>query len=332
MSRKTKKSDRLIKCSVVEQIPVGKLKPHKANARKHSAEQVEKLAKSIDTFGFVCPIIVDPDNTIIAGHGRVEAAKLLGLESVPAIRAGHLSDAEIRAYMIADNKLTELAEWDKDILELELAELKALDLDFDLDVKGFDFDELDISFEADDKGRSEDQAEQVTREKARKKPAATNKTHPKRVLDGEDLSSVSSPSDLWILGSHRLICGRALRDNDVMRQLMQDKRAQMAFTSLPIEVRVEASQELGIAKRLYFEGVIGYLGSGELTSEVVTGLFRQVTYCDHGARQFIHVPALAFDEVLKACGHLYAVEEIRDFGGDLLLERDDFSLNRKWIP
>ena len=123
---------------------VAALKPYAGNARTHSDKQITQIAASIRNFGFNNPVLVDADNRIIAGHGRVEAAKRLGLTSVPTIRLDHLSDAERRAYVIADNRLAELAGWDREILEIELQALAGLDLDFDVEITGFDTAELDF--------------------------------------------------------------------------------------------------------------------------------------------------------------------------------------------
>ena len=122
--------------------PLSELKTRRSNPRTHGKMQVRKIADSIQKFGFVTPVLVDGDNVIIAGHGRLEAAKLLGLKSVPTLMVDHLTPAEIKAYVIADNKLASLAGWDKKLLALEIAEIAELDVDFDLTVTGFDIAEL----------------------------------------------------------------------------------------------------------------------------------------------------------------------------------------------
>jgi len=126
----------------IEMIAVELAKPCKANARTHSRNQIRQIADCISSFGFCNPILIDEGNQIIAGHGRLEAAKLLGLKTVPALRLSHLSDAEKRAYTLADNRLAELAGWDRDILAVELKSL--LDLDCDIKLTGFDIGEVDL--------------------------------------------------------------------------------------------------------------------------------------------------------------------------------------------
>ena len=117
--------------------------PNPRNARTHSQKQIKKIAKSIQQFGFTTSILIDKENTIIAGHGRFEAAKLLNLEEVPVTTLANLSKEQIKAYMLADNKLAEEAGWDKEILQLELQELMNLDYDFDITLTGFDIPEIE---------------------------------------------------------------------------------------------------------------------------------------------------------------------------------------------
>lgn len=129
----------------IEQLEINTLEPWEKNARTHSKKQIRQIAKSINTFGFNNPVLIDGDKGIIAGHGRVEAAKLLKLKSVPCVQLQHMSDAQKRAYILADNKLALNAGWDEELLGLELGELANLgdELNFDLDVTGFSLAEID---------------------------------------------------------------------------------------------------------------------------------------------------------------------------------------------
>ena len=126
------------KLLAIEHLPPGSLKPYDRNARTHSPKQIAQIAASIKAFGFNNPVLIDKDNGIIAGHGRVEAAKLLGHATVPCVRLEHLNDAQKRAYILADNRLAEKAGWDPEILKIELQHLTSLDLDFDVTVTGFE--------------------------------------------------------------------------------------------------------------------------------------------------------------------------------------------------
>jgi ParB-like chromosome segregation protein Spo0J len=128
----------------VEERSIASLKLGRNNPRTHSKKQIRQIADSIKTFGFTNPALVDAGSTVIAGHGRVMAARLLGLETVPTIRLDHLTEAQIRAYVIADNKLAENAGWDRELLALELQGLETLDLGFDLTVTGFETAEIDL--------------------------------------------------------------------------------------------------------------------------------------------------------------------------------------------
>ena len=127
----------------VETMPVSALEPYVRNPRTHTKTQVRQIARSIETFGWTNPILIDGSGGVIAGHGRLEAAKLLGLERVPTIRLADMSEAQIRAYVIADNRLAELAGWDDELLAIELQALSEIDLDFDIEITGFATAEID---------------------------------------------------------------------------------------------------------------------------------------------------------------------------------------------
>src|SRR5690349_19335861 len=120
----------------VELRPIKSLKPAKRRTRTHNDEQIEQIAASIATFGFLVPILVDPSGTIAAGHGRWEAAKRIGMDEVPTLCVAHLTEEELRLYRIADNRIAEKAGWDADMLRIELEELQALDLDFEIEITG----------------------------------------------------------------------------------------------------------------------------------------------------------------------------------------------------
>ena len=129
------------------------------NARQHSERQVAQIAASINEFGFIVPIVTDEQGTVLAGHGRLAAARQLGLPKVPVVKIGHLNDAQKRAFRLADNRLAELSGWDDDVLKLELAELTALDLTFDFEITGFDTVDVDRLLE----GRSPTNADPAAR-------------------------------------------------------------------------------------------------------------------------------------------------------------------------
>ena len=201
----------------IEHIEPEKLRPYPRNARTHSKKQIRQIAASIKEFGWLNPVLADAHGQIIAGHGRVEAANLLNLDTVPVIRIEGLTETQIRAYVIADNRLAEIAGWDEDILAKEL-QLLTLDIDFDVELTGFEMGEIDVLL-----GGSGDELA----------PDAADEVPPVR----HDEAAVSQPGDLWCLGRHRLLCGDA-RDPDAFSRLMQGRRAQMVFTDPPYNLPI----------------------------------------------------------------------------------------------
>jgi len=134
-----------MKFAQVQDTPIARLRPYARNARTHSKKQIRQIAASISRFGFTQPVLVSDDGEIIAGHGRVEAAKTLGWKSVPTLALSHLSEAERRAYVLADNKLALNAGWDREVLAIELQGL--VDLEFDIELTGFSLAEIDLLIE-----------------------------------------------------------------------------------------------------------------------------------------------------------------------------------------
>jgi len=195
----------------VEHWSLQRLIPYAKNARTHDDTQVSQIAGSIAEFGFVNPILVGDDNIIIAGHGRLMAAQQLGLATVPVIVLHHLTEAQRRALVIADNKIAENAGWNDELLKLELEELG--DLGFDLDVIGFSDEELDELLGNDEQ------------------PGETDEDDIPEVED----EPVSRHGDVWIMGDHRLLCGDSTSKQD-LEKLMSGELADMAFTDPPYNV------------------------------------------------------------------------------------------------
>jgi len=186
--------------------PIGELKPDPANARQHCKKQIRQIANSIKTFGFNVPVLVDADLNVIAGHGRLLACRELGMTEVPTLCLDHLTEAQIRAFMIADNRLTETASWNDQLLAEQLQELSLLDLDFDIEVTGFEMGEIDLRIAS-----LEDEPEPGD------DPADTLPEPPAR-------PPISKCGDLWHLGRHRVLCGNALDRSD-FAVLMGEERA-----------------------------------------------------------------------------------------------------------
>lgn len=195
---------------------INDLIPYIRNARTHSESQIAQIAASIKEFGFLSPILIAEDNTILAGHGRLAAARKLGLKQVPCVKESHLTETQRRAYIIADNKLSLNAGWDEDMLAIELSELQGAD--FDLDLLGFDESELVSIFE-DDKEVEDDDFDV---EEELNKPC------------------FSKAGDIWTLGRHRLICGDSTKE-ETYKRLMDGKRANLVVTDPPYNVNYEGS-------------------------------------------------------------------------------------------
>jgi hypothetical protein len=196
-------------------VPIDDLKPAR-NPRKHSREQVRAIARSIEAFGFNAPILVDKHKQIIAGHGRYEAAKLLGSSAVPVISLEHLTTAQARAYMFADNKLNDRSSWDDASLALQLKELSELIVDFEFEAIGFELPEIDFRIQSLAPPDVVDRADEFT------------------AAEG---SPVSRPGDLWLLGKHRLYCCSAL-DPSVYDILFDGEKAAAVFTDPPYNVKI----------------------------------------------------------------------------------------------
>ena len=208
----------------IEHRPVASLIPCANNARTHCDEQVAQIARSIEEFGFVNPVLVGSDDVIVAGHGRLMAAKQLGMDTVPVIVLGHLTETQRRALVIADNQITANSGWDEELLKQELAELDALD--FDLELMGFSDEELEgLLLLAEPEGQTDDDGLPEPEE------------HP-----------VSQPGDLWILGDHRVLCGSATESADVAI-LMDGLLADMVFTDPPYNVDYANPEKNGKAKK-----------------------------------------------------------------------------------
>jgi hypothetical protein len=205
-------------------------------------------------FGHTNPILIDDRGQIIAGHGRVEAAKLLGIESVPALRLSHLSAADKRAYVIADNRLAEKAGWDRELLAIELQAL--VDLEFDVELTGFEMGEIDIILSDSDEAKDE--------------AAGPEDDVPDPLPD----RIVSRLGDIWILGKHLLLCGDA-RDQAAYEQLLTGDKAELVVTDPPYNVAIDGhvSGKGSICHREFV------MASGEMTKEAFTEFLTDVFGC-----------------------------------------------------
>lgn len=206
----------------IEHLPLDELAPYARNSRTHSPEQIAQVAASIREFGFTNPVLIDAQGGIIAGHGRVMAARQLGLAEVPCIRLPHLTDAQKRAYIIADNKLALNAGWDDELLALELRDLDALG--FDLDLTGFADDEISKLLDLElGEGEGEGQGDADAVPEVRPDP-------------------ISKPGDVWVLGRHRLMCGDSCAPETYVA-LLQGQHGDLVFTDPPYGVDFSSRME-----------------------------------------------------------------------------------------
>jgi len=259
-------------------LKVTDLQPHERNARTHSKKQIRQIADSIRKFGFTNPVLVDEQNRIIAGHGRVAAARQIGMDEVPVLRLEGMSEADRRAYIIADNRLAELAGWDNDLLALELEHILELEPAFALPVIGFDPAEIEAALNG--------LADQPAEEDA--------------VEVDPDAPVVSGPGDVWILGDHKLICGDAT-DPRIFERLLGDEKAQMVFTDPPYNVPVNG-HICGLGKVKHDEFV---MASGEMSKSEFTSFLSSITqnlarFSDDGSIHFICMDWRHMGELLAA--------------------------------
>lgn len=271
----------------IEDRPIASLTLRRNNPRTHSEKQIRQIAASIETFGFTNPVLIDSSLTIIAGHGRVRAAKQLGWKSVPTIQLEHLSEAQIRAYVIADNRLAELAGWDRDLLSIELQGLAEIELDFKLEVIGFETAEIDLLIGDAAKGEEADPADTIS------------------AID-PDLPVVSRPGDLWAIGPHRLLCGDAL-DGSAYAQLLGNQRADLVFVDPPYNVPIAGHVSgLGRNRHAEFAMASGEMNEVEFVAFLKSALGHHVAASSEGAIHFVCMDWRHAGELLAASRALYS--------------------------
>ena len=273
----------------IEYVSPAAIKPNPHNAHTHSKKQIEQIARSIDAFDFTAPVIIDETSTLLAGHGRLEAAKLRGLKEIPAIRLHGLSEAKKRALMLADNRIAEDLGWDRERLAIELPELADLLVEEDLDISitGFQAVEID-TLVSDFEENAADPADSIQ-------------------ADWLSASPVSQPGDLWELGPHRLLCGDA-RDTANLDRLLGDEQAAMAFLDPPYNVRVRSVVGRGRTKHREFA-----MGSGEMVAEEYVGFLSETlgnaaTHSRAGALHYVCMDWRHQRELIDAGGQTYGAQ------------------------
>jgi DNA modification methylase len=285
----------------LERLPINQLRPWPRNARIHSRKQIRQIAESIRRFGFTNPVLIDGENRILAGHGRVEAARELGMATAPCLRIDHMSATEKRAYVLADNKLALNAGWDEELLALELKELMEADIEFGVDITGFSIAEVD----------------QLIEGLAPSEPGNPADDH---LPEPEAVPSRCQPGDLWQLGPHRLICGDAL-DPRIVADLLDSEKAEMVFTDPPYNVAIQGNVSgLGKVRHREFAMASGEMTRAEFTAFLSSAFANLVAHSHDGSIHFVCMDWRHMGEMLEAGATNYAelknmIVWVKDNGG-----------------
>jgi DNA modification methylase len=261
------------------------LKPYPRNARRHSKRQIRQIANSIEVFDWTAPVLTDSEGGIIAGHGRVAAAKLLGYEQVPTIEISNLTEAQKRAYILADNRLAELAGWDEEVLAIELQYLVSADVEVDVSLTGFADAEVDLLIENLDDGAGENDDELP--------PVDAGAT------------PITQPGDYWLLDTHRLHCSDA-RDPEAYETLMGGARAAMVFTDPPYNVPIHRHVcGLGAVKHREFAMASGEMSEAAFIAFLKSVLTNMATASRDGSLHYLFIDWRHLSELLMAGRAVY---------------------------
>ena len=285
----------------IESVPLAALRPWERNARTHSKKQIRQISESIKTFGFTNPVLIDQFHTILAGHGRVEAAKLLGWTHIPCVRLEHMTKAQKQTYVLADNKLALNAGWDQDLLSEALKELLTNDLDFDIGLTGFTIAEIDDIIEGYAPEEAGDPADDI-------------------LPEPDHINPLCRPGDIWQLGPHRLICGDA-RDPATVNALMNGAYAQMVLTDPPYNVKIDGHVGgSGKIKHREFAMASGEMSMPEFVDFLRTSFQNLANSSADGSIHFIFMDWRHMTDVLVAGHDVYSelknlIVWVKDNGG-----------------
>jgi hypothetical protein len=269
-------------------LDLGQIQANPENPRVHSKEQIKQIAQSIENFGLVAPLLIDRNLRLIAGHGRAEALKLLGIRKVPTICLEHLSESKARAFTIADNRLAEIASWDNQKLAKQFKILTEITLDFSPESTGFAMGEIDMIME----GLSPTRSKQTNSED--ELPQTFSELQ------------VTEADDLWLLGPNRLFCGDAL-DERAYSLLMDGQRAACVFLDPPYKNPIDGNVSgFGKVHRSELATASGEMSKTEFTEFLHTAISRLVSNSTAGSLHFIFMDWRHTPELLAAAGKLYA--------------------------
>jgi len=266
--------------------PVASLQPAKRNARTHSDTQIEQIAASITQFGFLNPVLVDAAGRVVAGHGRLEAARRIGIAQVPTLCIAHLDEAELRAFALADNRVAENAGWDSELLRIELGELLELDLDFEIELTGFNTGEIEVILDG-------------------AKPVPDKADDEVSVPDPAASCAVEA-GDLWLLGDHRLFCGSSLEHASFAR-LMGPDQARMVFSDPPYNVRIDGHVGgLGNIRHEEFRMAAGEMSRRQFTEFLATVFGHEARFSIDGAIHYQCMDWRHMTEMMEAGESVYS--------------------------
>jgi DNA modification methylase len=268
----------------IEHLQIADLKPNPRNARLHPKKQLHQIAASIREFGFNSIVVIDEDGVILVGHGRVEAAKLAGLTTLPVLRITHLTAEQKVGFSLADNKIALNADWDMEQLTLLWRELSAQELNFDMEVTGFETAEIDLLIDG---------------------PTVSTKADRSDVVPGQQSEAVSRLGDLWNLGDHRLICADAC-DKAAYVELLNGEQARMVFTDPPYNVPIDGHVGgLGGVKHREFKMASGEMTPAEFQQFLKTVFANMTEVSLNGAVHFICMDWRHMAEVMGAAHGIY---------------------------
>jgi DNA modification methylase len=273
---------------VVVYHSIDQLRPNPANPRQHNQKQIQQIAKSIETFGFNLPVLVDRELTVIAGHGRLQAAKVLSMDEVPTISIDHLSQTQAAALMIADNRLTELSQWDNKLLAEQLKLLSEAELDFRVEVTGFEVAEVDVLIEG-------------------LMPAPAGGSDPAdRIPETGAGVRVTRDGDLWLLDRHRVLCGNSLNQS-TFSTLMEGRKATMIFVDPPYNVAISGhATGLGAIQHKNFKMASGEMTEAEFTDFLAQACGLLASHSEPGSIHFVCSDWRHMREMLDAGRQAYS--------------------------
>ncbi len=271
----------------IETIDISNIQPHPENPRTHSKKQIRQIGESIKAFGFRMPVIVDQQTRLVCGHARLEACKLIGMTHVPSVRVTDLSDEQIRALMVADNRLSELSTWDDQLLGEHLKVLSELDLDFDIESIGFDYGEIEQRvLVLDEVDEDEDDGSE-------------------EFPDPASIDPVTRPGDLWQLGQHRILCGDST-DSHSYARLLEDQQASMIFTDPPYNLAAKSIGQVCADEHGDFAMGAGEMSAAEFTEFLGSVMERLCSVSKQGSIHYLCMDWRHMTEMLTAGNRHYS--------------------------